>query len=91
MNEPKKQVEKVIKHNIKTLYRPFKRCFKHPTNTVTKWIRKLINYSYVPIFESRQDLKETCRIKHSNSRGHTRVRYASIKGYCKLRIDGNLV
>ena len=91
MNEPKKQIEKVIEHNIKTLYRPFKRCFKYPTNTVTKWIWNVINYDYKPIFMSEPFTGGEDRVKLSNSKGHTRVRYASIKGCCKLRREGNLV
>ncbi len=77
----------VIKEvNVKIPQRPFKRCFKYPTNTITKWIWNVINYNYPPILESGID-----RIKHSNSRGHTRVRYASIKGCCRLNSQGNLV
>lgn len=78
-----------VEYNVKTLYRPFKRCFKYPTNTVTKWIWNVINYHIY---------KKTAKTKHSNShqsRGSTmhrqaNCRYASIKGYCGLNKNGYL-
>lgn len=79
-----------IIENKKTLYRPFKRCFKYPTNTVTKWIWKAIT----SIQFGRTSIETQLPIKKhksSNSRGGSkRIRYASIKGYCGLQRNGYL-
>lgn len=81
--------------NVKIPQRPFKRCFKYPTNTVTKWIWDAINRVqfgtrlFVYTWEDRY-LRYN-RNKHSNSRGSSkRVRYASIKGCCGLQRNGFL-
>lgn len=86
MNEPKKKIEKVIEHNIKTLYRPFKRCFKYPTNTITKWIWNVIQYGIYQKTESR--VNGTPRTSGRNP--HIGYHYASIKGCCGLQRNGFL-
>lgn len=97
MNEPKKKKLMEVEVNIKTLYRPFKRCFKHPANTVTKHIRKAISRiqfnTKLFVYTWDDQYLRYNRNKHSNSRGgNRRVRYASIKGYCRIKkINGNLV
>lgn len=79
MNESKKKKLMEAEVNIKTMYRPFKRCFKHPANTVTKWLWNFIHraeYTKKPVFV------------HSDSkpcRGRRNLRYASIKGCCGLK------
>ena len=83
MNKPKKQNNIEVEANIKTRHKPFKRCFKYPTNTVTRFIRNIIRYDIY---------KKTERTINSNSRsgGSKRIRYASIKGYCGLQRNGYL-
>jgi len=81
---------KELEVNVKIPQRPFKRCFKHATNTVTKWIWNQVN---------RVQFGRTSIITHnpfkihntSNSKGGgKRVRYASIKGCCGLQKNGFL-
>lgn len=86
MNEAKKKRGLLpdIPVNVKTLYRPFKRCFKHPTNTVTKWIWNVIKYGIY---------QKTEISVHSDSKpsgGSRNLRYASIKGCCGLQKNGYL-
>ncbi len=85
MNEPKKQkVLRDIKVNVKTLYRPFKQCFKRPANTITKWIFEAIRYD---IYQKT----ECVRIGTPKTSGRFRNRrYASIKGCCGLQRNGYL-
>ena len=71
---------KELEVNVKIPQRPFKRCFKYPTNTVTKWINKIINYGRY---------RDTEKTTTSNSSGGSRkLRYASIKGCCGLQKNG---
>ena len=84
MNEKKKQNSIEVEVNIKTRQKPFKRCFKHPTNTVTKFIRNIIDYG---IYRNTE-----CERVGSPRTGGRRKnkRYASIKGYCGLQRNGYL-
>lgn len=97
MNEPKKnKFLNEVDVNVKTLYRPFKRCFKYPTNTVTKHIFEAISRiqfnTKLFVYTWDDTFLRYNRNKHSNSRGNSRrVRYASIKGCCKLKSNGNLI
>ena len=73
-----------LKINKKTKYRPFKRCFKYPKNTVTKWVFNLIN---------KAQYKKLPKKSNSTSRAGSTTenkRFSSIKGFCKLRRNGQL-
>lgn len=80
--------------DVKPKSRPFKRCFKHPENTITKRIFNFIS----DVQFGRKSIDEICdqynsknNNKSSNSRSSKKSNYAQIKGYCKLRSNGLLM
>jgi len=76
--------------DVKPKSRPFKRCFKNPAHTISKLIFNFIS----DVQFGRKSIREEHPYKvykASNSRGSKQVRYASIKGYCKLRRNGLLI
>lgn len=88
-----------IEINKKTKYRLFKRCFKYPSNTITKFIWNFINkskyrtknikggYSY-PRWKYKR-FNETTNFP-SIARKLYRKQFASTKGFSKLRKSGQL-
>lgn len=88
-----------IEVNVKTRYRPFKRSFKNPVNTITKWIFKKINKQKYRSQQknggfswSRWKRKTAHEITYlpAIARKLIKKQFASTKGFSKLRTNGQL-
>ena len=78
-----------VEVNVKTKYRPFKRQHKH-------CLKNNVNIIIIPSYKGETTFMKNGdnngKIKLNSSKAGTkRKAYASIKGCCKLRKDGNLM